>query len=99
MAVLTRLASALLLLSLLGCGPTGSAASPSTPAEVRVAAAPPARQNERSTLVAYIVNQNSDDVVAVDLGARQVIGRGTTGRNPHEIVASPDGAWLFTSDQ
>src|SRR5437667_324741 len=50
-------------------------------------------------LVAYVVNQNSDDVAAIDVTAGAVIGRAAAGRNPHEIVVSPDGTRLFTSNQ
>jgi len=84
----------------MGCSAAEPARQPpAPPAEVRGVASRPAAQADAPSGVAYVVNQNSDDVVAIDVDARSIIGRSTTGRNPHEIVGSPDGSRLFTSDQ
>ena len=82
---------------LFGCAaPPQAQPSVSPPAsapslEVRGVASGLAGQSEGANFVAYVVNQNSDDVVAIDVTAGAVIGRAAAGRNPHEIIGSPDG--------
>jgi YVTN family beta-propeller protein len=46
----------------------------------------------------YVANAGSDDVLAVDLAARQAIGRLAAGANPRGLLLAPDGARLFVAN-
>lgn len=61
----------------------------------------PAAKSEHLTernLVAFIVNQRSDDVSVVDIEAGEVLSRIPVGDNPHEIAYSPRIDTLVTSN-
>ncbi len=46
----------------------------------------------------YVVCEDNDSVLAVDLRTRRVIGRATVGHRPQDLAVSPDGKTLYVSN-